>query len=136
MIKKNLTYYSIKLSEPEIDKINEISKNYISIKNYFFSRYSGIKSYKSIQNHRKEIRDILVEQKFKCNLPSRYWKLALDEVVSNIKSNWSNTINNIKKVINNNKNLTSEEKHYIYYIFKSKQLLFDLLNKNIFIIVP
>ena len=58
----------------DIKEIIEITKRYQSAKNYFYSRYSGVKSLNKIDNHRKEIRDVLVKEKT-CNmfnLPARY----------------------------------------------------------------
>lgn len=114
-----------------IDEIKEIARRYQSAKNYFYSRYSGIKYLNKIDKHRKEIRDILVKQKI-CDmfgLPARYWKIALDEVISNIKSNWSNTKERIKVAITNNNNLLKEEQHYLRYILKSNELLYSILNR-------
>ena len=118
----------------DIEEIREIAKRYQSAKNYFYSRYSGIKSLNKIDSHRKEIRDILVKEKI-CDmfgLPARYWKIALDEVISNIKSNWSNTKERIKVAITNNNNLSKEEQHYLRYILKSNELLYSILNREDF----
>ena len=115
----------------DIKEIIEITKRYQSAKNYFYSRYSGVKSLNKIDNHRKEIRDVLVKEKT-CNmfnLPARYWKIALDEVISNIKSNWSNTKERIKVAITNNNNLSNDEQHYLRYILKSNELLYSILNR-------
>ena len=118
----------------DIEEIREIARRYQSAKNYFYSRYSGIKSLNKIDSHRKEIRDVLVKEKI-CDmfgLPARYWKIALDEVISNIKSNWSNTKERIKVAITNNKNLSKEEQHYLRYILKSNELLYSILNREDF----
>ena len=118
----------------DIEEIREIAKRYQSAKNYFYSRYSGIKSLNKIDSHRKEIRDVLVKEKI-CDmfgLPARYWKMALDEVISNIKSNWSNTKERIKVAITNNNNLSKEEQHYLRYILKSNELLYSILNREDF----
>lgn len=115
----------------DTEEIKEIARRYQSAKNYFYSRYSGIKSLDKIENHRKDIRDVLVKEKT-CNmfnLPARYWKMALDESISNIKSNWSNTKERIKVAITNNDNLSMEEQHYLRYILKSNKLLFYILNR-------
>ena len=36
------------------------------------------------------------------SVPAKLWKNALDEVISNLKSNWSNLKNTIKEKIKNN----------------------------------
>jgi putative transposase len=64
------------------------------------------------------------------NLPARYWKLALDDAVSNIKSLWSNAKNATKKALWKNENVTEDEKHFIYYILKADELLFAVLTRK------
>ena len=118
----------------DMEEIREIARRYQSAKNYFYSRYSGIKSLNKIDKHRTEIRDVLVKEKI-CDmfgLPARYWKMALDEVVSNIKSNWSNTKERVKVAITNNNNLSDEEQHYLRYILKSNEILYSILNRKDF----
>lgn len=137
MIIKAIKQYIIKnnLSKSNLDELTLIAHHYSNTKNYFFSRYSGINSFMIIHNHRKEIRDKIVNQInsnsyiYNFNLPARYWKLALDEAISNIKSNWSNTINRTKDNIKNNSiiNLSDHDKHYLFHILKNRELLFNVL---------
>ncbi len=71
-----------------------------------------------------------------CNmfgLQARQWKLALDEAISNIKSNWSNTKNKIKIAIARNINLSDAERHYLNYILKADNLLYSILTRKEFI---
>lgn len=118
------------LSSEQLDELKHIALYYTNTKNYFYSRYSGIKSYNLIFNHRKEIRDVMVKESNNYNfkIPSRYWKNALDEAISNIKSNWSNNIKQIKRNIQNNDNLNDHSKHYCNYILTSKEHLYKVLN--------
>lgn len=131
MLKKNLTYHSNYIDEDAFCQLKDIAEKYNLIKNYLYSRYSGIKSYLIVFNHRKEIRDNLIDDinndLIAFNLPARYWKLALDEVIGNIKSNWSNTINKVKDNIKNNKKLSDLEKHYLYSNLKYREKLHNVL---------
>lgn len=134
MPKKNLTYYSNHIDISDFNQLKEIAEKYNNIKNYFYSRYSGINSYLIIFNHRKEIRDNLIKNinndLINFNLPARYWKLALDETIGNIKSNWSNTINKVKDNIKENELLTDLEKHYLYSNLKHREKLFNILTNK------
>ena len=131
-VEKTVKQHSFKIENFEEFKI--ISERYSTVKNYVTSRYSGINSIHLLKNHRKDIRDKWLETNFaeQFKLPARYWKLALDEAISNVKSNWSNTKNRIKEAINKNENLTDDEKHYIRYILKSDLIFQKILQHKDF----
>ena len=88
------------------------------MKNYVYSRYSGIHSLLILKNYKKLIRDVWVQTEFaeQWKLPARYWKLALDEAISNINSLWSNTKNAVRKALRNNpnRNRTRKKLHLLY----------------------
>ena len=85
----------------------------------------------------REIRDSLLKKEIKdemkkFHLPARTWKMDLSEVISNVKSMWSNMENQIKHYIRNNEHLTNEDRHYLFYILKSRNLWAEALQtKNI-----
>jgi hypothetical protein len=116
----------------DFEEIRKIAKRYKDVKNYVYSRYSGINSLLTIRNHRKEIRNLWVKNKFaeQWKLSARYWKLALDESIANIKSNWSNTKNAVRKLVRYNEHLTDEEKQYIFYVLKADKILYSILRAS------
>src|SRR5699024_2531975 len=127
--------YSEMLELIQYNEFIEIAKRYKSAKNYFYSRYSGINSLNKLNSYKKDIRDVLIKEDI-CNmfnLQARQWKLALDEAISNIKSNWSNTKNKIKIAIARNTNLSDAERHYLNYILKADNLLYSILTRKEFI---
>ena len=65
-------------------------------------------------------------------LPARYWKLALSEAISNIKSQWSNTKRKVKEQCKINNNLLNEDKHYINYILKFDNYYWKVLTNKSF----
>ena len=99
-----------------------------------YSRFSGINSFLLLNNYKKEIRHKWVQSKFakQFKLPARYWKLALDEAVANIKSQWSNAKNRIKKAIHQNEHLTDDEKNYMFYMLKADKLFYAVLTRQEF----
>lgn len=131
-VSHTVNQHSIFISD--FKEIKMIAKRYKNVKNYVFSRYSGIHSLPLLNNYKKEIRDVWVQSKFarQFKLPARYWKLALDEAVANIKSNWSNAKNRIKKAIHQNDHLTNDEKTYLFYILKADKLFYSVLTKQKF----
>ena len=89
---KTVKQYSYDLDEKTLKELQFIANQYKNVKNYVYSRYSGINSIQMLGKDRK-IRDEWIRSKFyeQWKLPARYWKLALSEAFSNIKSNWSKT---------------------------------------------
>lgn len=132
-VEKTVKQYSFKIEY--FEELKTIGERYTTVKNYVTSRYSGINSIHLLKNHRKDIRDKWLEanlaEQFK--LPARYWKLALDEAISNIKSNWSNIKNRIKEALNKNENLTDDEKHYVRYVLKSDLIFQKILQHKDFL---
>lgn len=99
-VPRTVKQYSFPINNKDFEEIKLIAKRYTDVKNYVYSRYAGIYSLSILKNYKKEIRDVWVQTKFaeQWKLPARYWKLALDEAISNINSLWSNTKNAVKKL--------------------------------------
>ncbi|CAM4295551.1 zinc ribbon domain-containing protein [Bacillus mobilis] len=123
---KQRAMYANQADETIIEKLTERIRN---AKNYMFSRLAGIHSYPRLQDG-KAVRNEWVKNKelveqFK--LPARFWKITLEDVVSNLKSLWSNTCNKIKEVAKENENLTEDEKNYIRYVCSAPKLFGSIL---------
>lgn len=129
---KNIKQHSFKVDN--IEELKTIAKLYTTVKNYVYSRYSGINSLLLLQGYKKNIRDIWVKTDFASGwkLPARYWKMALDETISNIKTEWSNTKLRVKKAVLQNPNITDDEKHFILYVLKANMLLHSILTYKAF----
>lgn len=118
----------------DIKAIKEVAKRYQTARNYFYARYSGIKSISKLKKYKKEIRDVLIKEKT-CDmfgLQARQWKMALDEVIANIKSAWSNVKNKMRVAITNNSNLSEEERHFLFYILKADEIFGHVMCRNEF----
>ena len=128
-ITKTVKQYSYEVDDYKIEELLKIGKEYKNVKNYVYSRYSGIKSLLIIEKPRK-IRDEWVSTKFyeQWDLPARYWKLALQDAIGNIKSGWSNTKNEIRTAAYNNEHLSTDDRYYINYILSANKLYYNVLN--------
>ncbi len=133
-VPKCVKQHSFELESEVTEELEKIIEHYNSVKNYIYSRYSGIKSLLLIQNPRKNIRDLLMKNEFAAQwkLPARYWKMALDEAVTNIKTGWSNTKLRTKRAVYQNENITKNERHFILYVLKADQILYAILNREPF----
>lgn len=111
-------------NEDEILLIGTIQRN---IKNYVWSRYSGISSL--LKQSGWTIRDELIKQ----NLLSRkitktFSRAAVEKSASTIKANWAITKKKVKKAIAQNENLTEDDKRYLYLCLKHTPTLYGILN--------
>lgn len=125
---KTVKQYSYELDNETLNELLFISNGYKSVKNYVYSRYSGINSIPLLSKDR-QIRDEWVKTKFyeQWKLPARYWKLALSEAIGDIKSRWSNIKRKVKEQCKVNENLSNEDRHYINYILKVDNLYHKVL---------
>ena len=111
-------------NEEEILLIGTVQRN---IKNYVWSRYSGIGSL--LKQSGWTIRDELIQK----DLPSKkitktLSRVAVEQSAATIKSNWTTTKKKVKKAIAQNENLTKDDKHYLYLCIKHTPTLYNILN--------
>ena len=130
---KTVKQHSYELNNETLEELQFIADQYKNVKNYVYSRYSGINSIPLLGKHR-QIRNEWVKTNFakQWKLPARYWKLALSEAMSNIKSQWSNIKIRVKEQVKVNNNLSNEDKHYINYVLKFNNLYHKVLTNQSF----
>lgn len=128
---KNITQYSYELTPEQLQSLNDLGRRYQLVRNYFYQKYSTIYQIGVIENF-YELRNQLVKEKswFTTYLPARYWKICLQQSLVNIKANWEQDFIQIRKVMNQNFNLTDKDKHYLNTLLKRKEYLDQVLNKN------
>ena len=110
--------------EDEILLIGTIQRN---IKNYVWSRYSGIGSL--LKQSGWTIRDELIQEDLLSKkITKTFSRTAIEKSASTIKSNWTRTKKSVKKAIAQNENLTEDDKHYLYLCLKHTPTLYNILN--------
>ena len=111
-------------NEAEILLIGTIQRN---IKNYVWSRYSGIGSL--LKQSGWTIRDELIQKHLLSNkIPKTFSRAAIEKSASTIKANWIITKKKVKKAIAENENLTKDDKRYLYLCLKHTPTLYNILN--------
>ena len=125
-MKRNIT---IQTEASNTDELQSIAEKYASARNYFCSRYAGPKNLYALYHHREMIRDVLISEGIcgQWGLSARYWKLALDESVSCLKTLWSNEKRSVKQALKHNKNVQDEERHYLYSVMSDPEKLTAVL---------
>jgi len=110
--------------ENEILLIGEVQRN---IKNYVWSRYSGIRSL--LKQSGWTIRDELIQKDLLSNkITKTLSRVAVEKSASTIKTNWITTKKKVKKAIAQNENLTEDDKRYLYLCLKHTPTLYGILN--------
>ena len=129
--------YTVKLTSTEQETFLQSCNQFNSIKNYFYQKYGSINGLNHLDSFTKDIRDVYTKDKFYNEIwgeiPSRFFRDALEIVVSNLKSNWKQTIKNSRnyfKLLKKDKKISDNEQHYINYIFKSFELLHYVLTEQ------
>ena len=63
-VPKCVKQHSFIIDSETIGELQEIAKRYGSVKNYVYSRFSGISNLNILNSHKKQIRDPWVESRF------------------------------------------------------------------------
>lgn len=119
------------VSPENMEKLQEIAKDYIHVKNQVYQRYGGIKSLPklypgyTVQNEMtgSGLRETL-------GLPSVYFYLAVFDALRDIKSQWSRTKSAVLKRMNANEGFSEDEKHFIRYLLKVSNTFEAVLNRT------
>ncbi len=119
---RTITNYVV-ASEEDYLKLKELGSLFNSSKNYFYSRFSGVKTMKNLNfiEIKKSIyngQEDLFHKQFKGNR----WQLCLRHTLGNIKTSWKNNLREAKKKVQRNENLTKQEKHFLNIILSSTWL--------------
>ena len=111
-------------NEDEILLIGSIQRN---IKNYVWSRYSGISSL--LKQSGWTIRDELIQKDLLSKkITKTFSRTAIEKSASTIKSNWTITKKKVKKAIAQNENLTKDDRRYLFLCLKHTPTLYNILN--------
>lgn len=112
-------YNSMPVAEADMKKLQEIAKDYSTVKNYVYQRYGGIKSLPKIYpgyTVQNEMTDCGLRTQL--GLPSVYFYLAIFDALGDIKNQWTQTKSRTEKCIRENENLTPEDRHYLRFVMK------------------
>ena len=117
VITKTVLQYSTNLPDETIGELKKIALDYNKVRNYVYSRYSGINSLnKLIPGYTvlNEMRYCGLRQQL--NLPVVYYELAIFDALRDIKSMWSNLKNRIAALVKQNENLTQDDRIYLFTV--------------------
>lgn len=117
------------LSPEDMQRLQEIAADFMTVKNYVYRRYGGIKSlarlYPGYTIQNEMTRSGLREQ---MDMPSVYFYLAVFDAVREIKIHWTGVRARILKRVNAHEGLNGEEKHFLRYLLKVNNAFESALN--------
>lgn len=107
------------IPEADMRKLQEIAKDYNTVKNYVYQRYGGIRSLPKIYPG-YTVQNEMTASGLRAQLamPSVYFYLAVFDALGDIKNQWTQTKGRIEKCIRENENLTPQDRHYLRFAMK------------------
>ncbi len=112
-------YNQTPVSAKDMQKLLEIAFDYKKVKNYVYARFAGIASLSKIYPG-YTVQNEMTDSGFRetLGMPSVYFYLAIFDALGDIKCQWTRTKTKILKLLNQNENLSEEDKHYLRFILK------------------
>ena len=131
IITKTAALYSGPLTDETMEFLRGIAQDYCKVKNYVYRRYSGIAN----ANRLTPVYSILNEMRCcglrqQLNMPAVYYELAIAEAVGDIKGMWGMLKNKIRTLINENENLSEEDRLYLRTVLKINSTFAAVLNRQ------
>lgn len=121
-------YNSAPVPEADMKKLQEIAKDYSTVKNYVYQRYGGIKSLPKIYPGYTVQNEMTASGlRTQLGLPSVYFYLAIFDALGDIKNQWTQTKSRTEKCIRENENLTPEDRHYLRFVMKQSHCFESIL---------
>ena len=130
-ITKTATLHSGILPEETMEALRGLAQDYGKVKDYVYGRYSGIANVDRltpVYSILNEMRVCGLRQQL--GLPAVYYELAIAEAVGDIKGMWSLLKNRIRGLINENENLSEEDRLYLRTVLKMNSTFAAILNRQ------
>lgn len=134
---KTIKAYSYPLSDDDFEALSQLAVNYGKCRSMFFNQFSSFKymaetkSFRAVRNRlRKESLGTKYVKQY--NFLGKHWVYALMDTCTNVQSMWSNTANQIRYVIRQNKNVDDDERHLLCFLLSKRELWLGVLKYDKF----
>ncbi len=116
------------LAAADMQRLNELARDYCAVKNYVYQRYGGIQSLPKLYPGYTVQNEMTASGlRKRLGMPSVHFYCAVFDALGDIKSQWSHTKNRIEKNLRENQNLTPEDRHYLRFVMKQSKCLEAIL---------
>lgn len=122
-------YNKFPISDEDMKKLQEIAKDYRTVKNEVYQRYGGKNSLSKIYpgyTVQKEMGKSGLRERLA--LPSVYFNVAILDAIGDIKSQWTRTKASVLKRVNKNENFSEADRHYLRFLLKVSNAFEMVLN--------
>ena len=131
IITKTAALYSAPLPDETMEFLRGIARDYCKVKNYVYGRYSGIANV----NRLTPVYSILNEMRYcglrqQLNMPAVYYELAISEAVGDVKGMWGILKNTVRGLVNENENLSGDDRLYLRTVLKINSTFAAILNRQ------
>ncbi len=122
-------YNSAEISREDMDRLLEIARDCMVVRNYVYQRYGGIQSLNKLYPGYTVQNEMTASGlREKLNLPAVYFYPAVFNALREIKTQWAQVKRNIYSAINENERFTLEDKHYLRFVVKVDGCFENILN--------
>jgi len=122
-------YSSGKIKREDMDRLLDIARDCMTVSNYVFQRYGGIKGlYKIYPGYTVQNEMTASGLREKLNLPTVYFYPAVFNALREIKTQWAHVKREIYAAINQNERLAPEDRHYLRFAIKVDGCFQNILN--------
>ncbi len=112
-----------------MERLLDIAKSCMTVRNYVYQKYSGIQSLEKIYPGYTVQNEMTVSGlREKLNLPAVYFYPAVFNALREIKTQWAHVKRNIYAAINKNDRFTPQDKHYLRFAIKFDGCFANILN--------
>lgn len=115
----------------DMQKLLEIARDYKKVKNYVYTRFGGIASLSKLYPG-YTVQNEMTGSRFRetLGMPSVYFYLAIFDALGDIKCQWTRTKTKILKLLNQNREFSEDDKHYLRFLLKVNKVFEAVLNKK------
>jgi len=122
-------YSSRKIDSEDMVRLLEIAHDCMTVSNYVYQRYGGIKSLCKIYPGYTIQNEMTASGlREKLNLPTVYFYPAVFNALRDIKAQWTQVKRKVYSAVNKNEGFTPEDKHYLRFAIKVDSCFENILN--------
>lgn len=126
-LKKAVKHYSFDYTKSKEKKLMAVALKYKAFRNEIFNKYGSLECLPYLSYPRKLRNQWITDGSCKkYGLQSKQWQIALEEVFYVLTARTEQWKKIVKRDIKKNKKLSDEEKHYLFSILCSYNLIYDI----------
>ena len=128
---KCVKQYCFSIEDNAFNEIETLCEGFARAQNHFYNKfycfkYYGSLNFYSIRNQERKY------HKERFGIPQRYWIMALQKSLANLKTLWENYRQSLISHAYKNESLSEEEKSFVLHCLRHKRIFRDIVIRNIY----